>query len=206
MKSFMKNEFRLFVSAADDTKKKPRKPLPPPLAIPREHKGVTFDDMISILSSAESESGLPGGLLSVMAFAESSGDPTAVAEDGNARGLFQLTTQFMKQMKVKDVTDIKEVARSAARYLKHSHDVMMNARKAHAFPGFGWNPEWELTTMAYHSGNQGVLNWLAAGAPMTGEHANVGPKTLNYAEKIASYMTGGFDPEIMRSKWDKQGL
>lgn len=206
MKSFMKNEFRLFVSAADDTKKKPRKPPSPPLVIPSEHKGVTFDDMISILSSAESESGIPVGLLSVMAFAESQGDPTVVSGGGDVRGLLQITTQFMKQMKVKDVTDIKEVARAAARYLKHSHDVMMKARNTHAFSGFGWNPEWELATMAYHSGNQGVLNWLAAGAPMTGEHDSVGPRTLNYAEKIASYMTGGFDPEIMRSKWDKQGL
>lgn len=206
----MNNKFRLFVSAAKksqdpvEVKKTKAPPGPTPLVIPEKFKGVTFDDMMSILYTAEKESGIPARLLSVMAFLESSGDPTTVAEDGDAKGLLQLTTQFMKQMKVKDIADIREVARSAARYLKHSYDVLSNSYNVKEFSGFGWDPDWELAVMAYHSGNQGVMNWLGSEAPMTGEHSSVGKKTLNYAERIAAYMTGGFDPEVMRSKWDKQ--
>lgn len=194
--------FRLFISASD--KQKP--PPPAPLKIPKKHKNITFDDLLEILASAEKSAGLPNGLLPVLAFAESSGDPTAVSSDGQAMGLLQITPIFRQDQAVKDVTDIREVATKAARFLKHSYNLMSNSPNLQNFSGFGWDPKWELAVMAYHAGNQGVLNWLGKGAPLTGEHKNVGSKTLNYGEKIANYMDGGFNPEIMRPKWDKQAL
>lgn len=196
----MSGEFKLFITAED----KQKKPPPPPLKIPAKHDWITFDDMLRMLGEAEASAGLPKGLLGVMAFLESSGDPTAVSEDGAAKGLLQVTPIFHKEQKIKDITDIKEVATKAANYLKHAHNRMGQSPNVKAFKGFGWDVKWELATMAYHSGVQGVLNWLGAKAPLDGEHKNVGEKTLNYAKKIAGYMTGGFNPEIMRPNWKKQ--
>ena len=197
----MGENFKLFITAED----KKNKPPPPPLKIPAKHKGITFDDMLQVLSGAEKSANLPNGLLGVMAFLESSGDPTAVSEDGAAKGLLQVTPTFHKQQNIKDVTDIKEVASKAASYLRHAHDRMGQSPNTQAFEGFGWDLKWELAVMAYHAGVQGVLNWLGDAAPLTGDHKNVGEKTLNYAERISDYMAHGFNPEIMRPAWDKQG-
>ena len=196
----MSEKFKLFITAED----KAKKPPPPPLKIPAKHKGMTFDDMIRALSEAEKSASLPTGLLSVMAFLESSGDPTAVSEDGAAKGLLQVTPTFHEQQNIKDIADIKEVAAKAASYLRHAHDRMGQSLNTQAFEGFGWELKWELAVMAYHAGVQGVLNWLGDAAPLTGDHRNVGEKTLNYAERIADYMVHGFNPEIMRPNWDKQ--
>lgn len=195
----MSEKFKLFITAEDK-----KKPPPPPLKIPAKHKSMTFDSMLQVLSEAEKSANLPSGLLGVMAFLESSGDPTAVSEDGAAKGLLQVTPVFHKEHNIKDVTDIKEVAGKAASYLKHAHNRIGQSPNVQAFEGFGWDPKWELAAMAYHAGVQGVLNWLGDKAPLTGDHKNVGKKTLNYGKKISGYMTGGFNPEVMRSNWDKQ--
>jgi soluble lytic murein transglycosylase-like protein len=139
-----------------------------------------------------------------MAFLESSGDPTAVSEDGAAKGLLQVTPTFHQQQKIQDIADIKEVANKAASYLRHAYNRMGQSPNTQAFEGFNWDLKWELAVMAYHAGVQGVLNWLGDAAPLTGDHKNVGEKTLNYGERIADYMMHGFDPEVMRPNWDKQ--
>lgn len=197
----MSKKFKLFVTAEDKSKEPPS----PPLKTPGRHRGMTFDDMLQVLSEAEKSAGLPTGLLGVMAFLESSGDPTAVSGDGAAQGLLQVTPAFHKQQNIKDVADIKEVATKAASYLRHAHDRIGQSPNAQAFEGFGWDLNWEFATMAYHAGVQGVLNWLGAGAPLTGKHKNVGSKTLSYAERISDYMAHGFNPEIMRPNWERQG-
>jgi len=196
----MSEKFKLFITAED----KQKKPPPPPLKIPSKHKGVTFDDMLQVLSDAEKSANLPTGLLSVIAFLESSGNPTAVSSESGAKGLLQVVSVFQEQEKIKDVTDIKEVAGKAARFLRHAHDRMGQSPNTQAFEGFGWDLKWELAIMAYYSGVQGVLNWLGDAAPLTGDHKNVGERALNYTERIADYMVHGFNPEIMRPNWDKQ--
>lgn len=196
----MTEKFKLFITAEDKQKSSP----PLVLKIPAKHKGLTFDDMLSMLSEAERSAGLPTGLLGVMAFLESSGDPTAVSEDGAAKGLLQVTPTFHQQQKIQDVTDIREVASKAASYLRHAYNRMGQSPNKQAFEGFGWDLKWELAVMAYHAGVQGVLNWLGDAAPLTGNHKNVGEKTLNYGERISDYMAHGFNPEIMRQNWDKQ--
>lgn len=197
----MSERFKLFITAED----KAKKPPPPPLKIPAKHKGVTFDDMLDTLSNAEKSASLPTGLLGVMAFFESSGNPTAVSSESGAKGLLQITSIFQEQEKIKDVTDIKEVAGKAASFLRHAHDRMGQSPNTQAFEGFGWDLKWELAVMAYYSGVQGVLNWLGDAAPLTGDHKNVGERALKYTERISDYMVHGFNPEIMRPNWDKQG-
>ena len=169
---------------------------------PTKAEMPAFEDFVADLNLIEEKNGLPENLLAVLAFLESSGNPAATGSgEAGAKGMFQATPIFLQNAKLKNPYDLVRIPRAAAAYLAHAKNSLSRAKNIDAFEGFGWDKEWELAMMAYHAGVQGVLNWLNAGAPLDGNHKNVGRKTLTYAEKVADHMLNGANAQLIEPAW-----
>jgi soluble lytic murein transglycosylase-like protein len=110
----------------------------------------------------EREYGLPSGLLTAIAFVESTFDPQAVSSAG-AQGMFQIMPKTAAELGVGDPFDPVEAAEGAAMHL------------ARDFRTFG---NWEHAVMAYNAGPHRIEAYLSGDGPPLKQ------ETLDYLPKV----------------------